>query len=322
MCIRDRRDDEEDHRQQRVDASARRQLEVAQQHGVVAQRAAGADIAAAAHVFESGVAAVLAERVNVLVAIALVQAVVFVAALKHEQAADPLAPKAQHYLGVCRLQQKKFDDAVAAFKVVIEKYPKVDLLDQTYLNLGLAQYSQAQGGKAEAFDQVAQASCVAGADAGRGPCDGGGGGVHESVDLSSDGSFQAAFDVAGTLAVMGPAGGVGLGGFMDPESAEGDGVKGAVELAVAGSVQSVAGDFSTAGGERGCAGAGVSQPIGSTCSVGRWMARPSAMAGWSSCPKARRPPKSSPTKNRPRPQTATTTPVSYTHLTLPTSDLV
>ena len=71
-------------------------------------------------------------------------------------AADPLAPKAQHYLGVCRLQQKKFDDAVAAFEVVIEKHPKVDLLDQTYLNLGLAQYSLAQGGKAEAFDQAAE----------------------------------------------------------------------------------------------------------------------------------------------------------------------
>jgi TolA-binding protein len=68
---------------------------------------------------------------------------------------DPLAGKAQHYLGVCQLQQKNYDDAIAAFNKAIKDYPASDITEQSYLNLGLAYYSVAQAGKSEAFDQAA-----------------------------------------------------------------------------------------------------------------------------------------------------------------------
>jgi TolA-binding protein len=64
---------------------------------------------------------------------------------------DPLASKALHYLGVCRLQLKQYDAAEVAFKKVIAKYPNFELLDTTYLDLGLTQFSQAQAGKPELY---------------------------------------------------------------------------------------------------------------------------------------------------------------------------
>jgi len=67
---------------------------------------------------------------------------------------DPLAAKAQHYLGLCRLLLKQYDAAAVALKTSIEKYPKSDLVDASYLNLGLTQYSIAQEGKSEAFDEA------------------------------------------------------------------------------------------------------------------------------------------------------------------------
>jgi TolA-binding protein len=70
-------------------------------------------------------------------------------------ATDPLAGKAQHYLGVCLLQQQKLDEAIAAFDKAIKDFPASDITEQSYLNLGLAQYSAAQAGKAESFDQAA-----------------------------------------------------------------------------------------------------------------------------------------------------------------------
>lgn len=68
---------------------------------------------------------------------------------------DPLASKAQHYLGICQLQLKQYDEAAASLAAVVGKYPKFELLESTYLNLGLAQYSQAQAGKPELFDTAA-----------------------------------------------------------------------------------------------------------------------------------------------------------------------
>ncbi len=56
---------------------------------------------------------------------------------------DPLASKAQHYLGVCQLQLKRFDKAAAAFQAVIDNYPEFDLLEDAYQNLGWCQYSMA-----------------------------------------------------------------------------------------------------------------------------------------------------------------------------------
>lgn len=56
---------------------------------------------------------------------------------------DPLAPKAQHYLGVCNLQLKRFQKAADAFDVVIKKHPTLDAIQDAYLNLGWCQYSLA-----------------------------------------------------------------------------------------------------------------------------------------------------------------------------------
>ncbi|MFO0868669.1 MAG: tetratricopeptide repeat protein [Pirellulales bacterium] len=56
---------------------------------------------------------------------------------------DPLAPKAQHYLGVCLLQLKQFDKAAAAFAAVVKNYPQFELLDDATYNLALSHYSQA-----------------------------------------------------------------------------------------------------------------------------------------------------------------------------------
>src|SRR3954463_7074314 len=49
---------------------------------------------------------------------------------------DPLAAKAQHYLGVCQLQLKNYSAAAAAFEAVTSKYPKFELLEETLFDLG------------------------------------------------------------------------------------------------------------------------------------------------------------------------------------------
>lgn len=57
---------------------------------------------------------------------------------------DPRQDKAQHYLGTCLLQVKKYEPAIRAFDTVVTKYPKFDQLDQTMVNLGIAWYGLAQ----------------------------------------------------------------------------------------------------------------------------------------------------------------------------------
>jgi TolA-binding protein len=56
---------------------------------------------------------------------------------------DPLASKAQHYLGICHLELKQFAKAAAAFELVLKNHPDFENLEQTYLNLGWCQYSLA-----------------------------------------------------------------------------------------------------------------------------------------------------------------------------------
>jgi TolA-binding protein len=68
---------------------------------------------------------------------------------------DPLAPKAQHYLGVCQLQLKEHAKAAAAFETVIAKYPKFELLEDSYLNLGASQFALATGGDAKQYEKAA-----------------------------------------------------------------------------------------------------------------------------------------------------------------------
>jgi TolA-binding protein len=54
---------------------------------------------------------------------------------------DPLAAKAQHYLGVCELQLKHYDKAAAAFALVVKNHPKFEMIEDAWLNLGWSQYS-------------------------------------------------------------------------------------------------------------------------------------------------------------------------------------
>jgi len=73
---------------------------------------------------------------------------------------DPLAAKAQQYLGVCHLQLKRFDRAAAAFEAVVKNYPQSDLIQDAYLNLGWCQYSlggqQVEGAYAKAAAAFAE----------------------------------------------------------------------------------------------------------------------------------------------------------------------
>jgi len=64
---------------------------------------------------------------------------------------DPLAPKAQHYLGVCQLQLKKFDKAAAAFELVVKNHPTFDLLEDAHLNWAWSLYSQADPAKPDSY---------------------------------------------------------------------------------------------------------------------------------------------------------------------------
>ena len=57
---------------------------------------------------------------------------------------DPRQDKAQNYLGTCLLQEKKYAPAIKAFSTVVTKFPKFEQLDQSMVNLGIAQYGLAQ----------------------------------------------------------------------------------------------------------------------------------------------------------------------------------
>ncbi len=73
---------------------------------------------------------------------------------------DPLAPKAQHYAGVCYLQLKQLDKAAAAFQAVVKQHPDCELVEDAYLNLGWCQYSlggqQVEGAYAAAADTFSE----------------------------------------------------------------------------------------------------------------------------------------------------------------------
>ena len=71
---------------------------------------------------------------------------------------DGRVDRGHHYLGTCCLQQKRYPEAVAAFSTVVSKYPKCELLDQSMLNLGIAQFGQAQkSGKDQDYSKAEQA---------------------------------------------------------------------------------------------------------------------------------------------------------------------
>jgi cellulose synthase operon protein C len=71
-------------------------------------------------------------------------------------AADPRADRAQYYLGICRLKNKQYADAQAAFNQVIAAYPKSGQLPSAWLHLGLAQYNLAVAGQTEMYPKAAE----------------------------------------------------------------------------------------------------------------------------------------------------------------------
>lgn len=68
--------------------------------------------------------------------------------------ADPRADQAHYALGTCCLRHKKLDQAAAAFQTVIDKYPKSDVLELSYLSLAITQYRLGQSGAAAMYDSA------------------------------------------------------------------------------------------------------------------------------------------------------------------------
>ncbi len=69
---------------------------------------------------------------------------------------DPRVARGRHYLGVCLLKSGKPEAAEAALDQVVAQYPKFELLEQTLLYQGIAQYNQAQAGAAERYADAAK----------------------------------------------------------------------------------------------------------------------------------------------------------------------
>jgi TolA-binding protein len=68
---------------------------------------------------------------------------------------EPRRDRAFHHLGVCYLKTSKLDLALQSFQAVITSYPKSEMLEATYLYLGLTQYTMGQSGRAEMYDAAA-----------------------------------------------------------------------------------------------------------------------------------------------------------------------
>lgn len=68
---------------------------------------------------------------------------------------EPRADRAQYYLGICRLKNKQYPEAIAAFEKAIADYPKSEFLASAMLHLGLAQYNLAVGGQADMYPKAA-----------------------------------------------------------------------------------------------------------------------------------------------------------------------
>jgi TolA-binding protein len=64
---------------------------------------------------------------------------------------DDRAPRAHHFRAVCRLQLKEYDQALSGFQYVVKNYPKFELMESTYLYLGLAHFNLGQAGQADQF---------------------------------------------------------------------------------------------------------------------------------------------------------------------------
>jgi TolA-binding protein len=69
---------------------------------------------------------------------------------------DPRAVKARHYLGICQYQTAKYDDALASFQAIIAGQPKFELLEASYLYLGVTQFALGRSGQAPMYDRALQ----------------------------------------------------------------------------------------------------------------------------------------------------------------------
>lgn len=68
---------------------------------------------------------------------------------------DKRVATAHHHLGVCQIQQQKFAEAAATFRIVLGKFPQFPSLDSARFNLGLALYNTAlASSKPEDFKQA------------------------------------------------------------------------------------------------------------------------------------------------------------------------
>ncbi len=70
---------------------------------------------------------------------------------------DPLIPKTLHYLGICQLQLKRNDLAVATLGKLIRQFSKFESLDEAYFYFGFAHYRQGEAGKRSSLDSAAAA---------------------------------------------------------------------------------------------------------------------------------------------------------------------
>jgi len=69
---------------------------------------------------------------------------------------DSLAPRARHYLGLCQLKAKQYAAVTKTLEPLLKESAKFDLLEPTFLYLGLAQYNVGQtGDKAEYAKAIA-----------------------------------------------------------------------------------------------------------------------------------------------------------------------
>ncbi|HWB11965.1 MAG TPA: tetratricopeptide repeat protein [Pirellulales bacterium] len=71
-------------------------------------------------------------------------------------AGDPRADRAQYHLGICRLKNKQYAEAAAAFGELVSTYPKSEQSASGWLHLGLAQYNLAVAGQGDMYPKAAE----------------------------------------------------------------------------------------------------------------------------------------------------------------------
>jgi TolA-binding protein len=78
------------------------------------------------------------------------------AALAEQFPKSPLAGQAHHFRGLCLFRLQRYDEAQAEFQRVVADWPQLDpdLVEQSYVNLGLAQFNLGQAAAGDARDKA------------------------------------------------------------------------------------------------------------------------------------------------------------------------